>query len=100
MAGLLLLSPFQVIQSRRRRDSVGTVKKAITVVASLALVALLWMNAAKAMAAQHDTARPVTRGAAESTEVLRVQTVQVDTFEIDMHDGGVWGQPQSESDGG
>ena len=94
------LSPLQVIRSRWRRDSVGSVKKALMIVASLALVALLWMNAAKAMAAQHDAARPVTRGATETTEVLRVQTVQVDTFEIDMHDGGVWGQPQSDANGG
>jgi len=89
-----------VIQSGRQRDSVGSVKKALVVVTSLALLAMLWMGAAHTLSARGDAPRPVTRGATETTEVLRVQSVQVDTFEIDMHDGGVWGQPQSDSDGG
>jgi len=89
-----------VIRSRLRRDSVGTVKKALVVVTSLALLAMLWMGAAHTLSARSDASRPVTRRATETTEVLRVQSVQVDTFEIDMHDGGVWGQPESESDGG
>ncbi len=89
-----------MIRSRRRRDSVGTVKKALVVVTSLALLAMLWMGAAHTLSARSDASRPVTRRATETTEVLRVQSVQVDTFEIDMHDGGVWGQPQSDSDGG
>ena len=89
-----------MIRSRLRRDSVGSVKKTLLVVTSLALLAMLWMGAAHTLSARGDASRPVTRGATETTQVLRVQSVQVDTFEIDMHDGGVWGQPQSDSDGG
>ena len=74
-------------------------EKALAVVASLALGVILWMSATNAMRARPDAPRPVTRGATDATDVLRVQTVQVDTFEIDMHHGGVWGQLQSDSDG-
>ena len=89
-----------MIPSGQRRDSVGSVNKTLLVVTSLALLAMLWMGAAHTLSARSDASRPVTRGATETTQVLRVQSVQVDTFEIDMHDGGVWGQPQSDSDGG
>jgi len=88
-----------VIRNRRLRDSFSTMKKALLIVVSLAVVAMLWLGAGHTTSARHDATRPVTRGTTDSTEVLRVQSVQVDTFEIDMHDGGVWGQPQSESDG-
>jgi len=88
-----------VISGRRLRDSVGSVKKALLIVVSLAVVAMLWMSAAHTTSARHDAIRPATRGATDATDVLRVQTVQVDTFEIDMHHGGVWGQLQSDSDG-
>jgi hypothetical protein len=88
-----------VIQSRRLPGSFDGVKKTLAVVASLALIVILWMGAANTASARHEATRPVTRGVTDATEVLRVQTVQVDPFEIDTHDGGVWGQPQSDSDG-
>jgi hypothetical protein len=96
------LSPSQVIRDRRRDASVGTVKKALVVVAAVALVVSFWLGAANALSAtRHDAKRPVTGGASASTEVLRVQyqEVQVD-YQVDMHDGGVWGQPSGESQGG
>jgi hypothetical protein len=78
------------------------VKKALVVIAAVALVATFWLGAANALSAtRHETKRPVTAGPNASTEVLRIQyqEVQVD-YEVDMHDGGVWEQQSSGSLGG
>ncbi len=76
-------------------------KKALVVIASLAIIASFWLGAAHALSASRHDAKPATRNASQSTEVLRVQQndVPVD-YEVDMHDGGVWGQPNGESQGG
>jgi hypothetical protein len=71
------------------------------VVVALAIAVTLWLGAAKTLsAARHDT-EPATRNATTSTEVLRVQyqEVQIDNG-VDMHDGGVWEQQSSGSQGG
>lgn len=89
-----------MIRARAARDSFGIVKKVVAAtVVALALVASFWLGHAGQTSAHNDSRRPVTRGVSEVTEVLRVQEVQVD-YEIDMHDGGQWEQPRSESDGG
>ena len=78
-------------------------KKALVVLASLALVAIFWVGAANAMSATHRDAKgqPQTRSTVVTTEVLGAQhQEQVDTFEVDMHDGGVWEQQPSDSAGG
>ena len=78
-------------------------KKALVVVAAVALVASFWLGAANALSAtRHDVkTRQASGNANASTEVLRVQyqEVQVD-YQVDMHDGGAWGQPSGESQGG
>ena len=81
--------------------SVSIVKKALVVIASLAILATFWLGAAHALSATRHDAKPATRNASPSTEVLRVQQndVPVD-YEVDMHDGGVWGQQTGESQGG
>lgn len=90
-----------MICAAARAHSVVAVKKALVVIATLALVASFLLGAANAVrASQRDQARPATR-AATATETIRVQyqEVQVNTFEIDTHDGGTWGEP-SGSNGG
>ena len=52
------------------------------------------------MSTAHRDAKTQPRGTAVTTEVMRVQQQQVDAFEVDMHDGGVWEQQPGESDGG
>ena len=90
-----------MIRDRGPEASVDLVKKALMVLASLALVAIFWAGAANAMSTAHRDAKTQPRGTAVTTEVLRVQQqVQVDAFEVDMHDGGVWEQQPGESDGG
>ena len=89
-----------MIRDRRPKASVSIVKKALVVIASLAIIATFWLGAAHTLSAARHDAKPATRNAPPSTDVLRVQynEVQVD-YEVDMHDGGVWGQ-QSSTDGG
>ena len=89
-----------MIRDRGPEASVDLVKKALMVLASLALVAIFWAGAANAMSTAHRDAKTQPRGTAVTTEVLRVQQQQVDAFEVDMHDGGVWEQQPGESDGG
>ena len=69
-------------------------KKALVVLASLALVAIFWVGAANAMSATHRDAKGQPQpSTVVTTEVLGAQhQEQVDTFEVDMHDGGVWEQ--------
>jgi hypothetical protein len=89
-----------VIRGRLPKASVSNVKKALVVIASLAIIATFWLGAAHTLSAARHDPKPVTRNAAPSTDVLRVQynEVQVD-YEVDMHDGGVWGE-QSSVNGG
>ena len=89
-----------MIRDRGPEASVDLVKKALMALASLALVAIFWAGAANAMSTAHRDAKTQPRGTAVTTEVLRVQQQQVDAFEVDMHDGGVWEQQPGESDGG
>jgi hypothetical protein len=90
-----------VIRRRRRHASFGTVKKAFMVIAAVALVASLWLGAANALSATRHDAKPATRVPTTSTEVLYVQYQEAPVdYEVDMHDGGVWGQQSGESQGG
>ena len=92
-----------MIRDRGPEASVDLVKKALVVLASLALVAIFWVGAANAMSATHRDAKgqPQTRSTVVTTEVLGAQhQEQVDTFEVDMHDGGVWEQQPGDSAGG
>ena len=75
-------------------------KKALVVIASLAIIATFWLGAAHTLSAARHDAKPITRNAAPSTDVLRVQYNEVPLdYEVDMHDGGVWGE-QTSTDGG
>ena len=77
-------------------------KKALVVLASLALVAIFWVGAANAMSATHRDAKGQPQpSTVVTTEVLGAQhQEQVDTFEVDKHDGGVWEQQPGDSAGG
>ena len=88
-----------MIRDRPAGASFDLVKKALVVLASLALVAIFWVGAANAMSATHRDAKGQPQpSTVVTTEVLGAQhQEQVDTFEVDMHDGGVWEQQPSDS---
>jgi hypothetical protein len=92
-----------VICETKPADSVLAVRKALAVIGMLALVACLLLSAANAVrASRHDPASPPIHATTTATEVIRVeyQDVHVDTFEVDTHDGGSWGDQSGTDQGG